>query len=91
MAKCIKCGEVLVLGFYDPWDSGSRYICENCFEKYMDETYGEGKWNVVPEGEVDELGGYYEYVNENDASDKCGTGIFWTDFYDDDNIEEEML
>ena len=64
------------------------YCCEGeCFEKYMDETYGKHRWmGINDDGE----GGYYIYSDENILGGYLGTGIFYTEWFDDEEWIEEL-
>lgn len=57
---------------------GEMYCCEgDCFQKYMDQTYGKNKWMPLGNGEEDEYGGYYIHTADV-VGGYQGTGIFWT-------------
>lgn len=59
------------------------YCCEDCFESYMDELYGKGNWRMV---EDDLCDGYYETFYNGEWA---GTGIFYTEWEDDDDTGDE--
>lgn len=61
---CDICGSPMQSGFTD--DDGDFYCCsDECFKIDMNERYGEGKWRATEDGEENEYGGYYEYLNKN--------------------------
>lgn len=63
---------------------GDFYIHEGkCFAKYMDKTYGKHKWMELGNGEEDEYGGYY-VVAATVVGGIQGTGIFYTEYEEDD-------
>lgn len=63
---------------------GDFYIHEGkCFAKYMDKTYGKHKWMELGNGEEDEYGGYY-VVAAAVVGGIQGTGIFYTEYEEDD-------
>ena len=74
---CEVCGKPLTAGMTD--DLGSFYCCEDCFEKYMDRTYGRNGWR---ETEDDGIGGYYEAMGES-KWEREGTGIYYTEWEDE--------
>ena len=92
MRRCARCKEKIYDGFMIEngcfyWDdSHSNYLCESCFKPYMDETCGVGNWKPTEDGEEDEYGGYY--LEKIDGQWE-GTGIFWTEWYDEDDDDEE--
>ena len=82
---CNICGKPITCCMTN--DNGSFYVCEGeCFETYMDETYGKHKWMALGNGEQDEYGGYY-IAAENVAGGYIGTGIYYTEFDDDEEDE----
>lgn len=68
--QCQCCGEEKYDGMTT--DDGDIWVCEDCFEKYMDETYGKHQWMSVPD---DGCGGYYMVSDVYGAE---GTGIYYT-------------
>lgn len=73
---CDHCGHPIdeELGFFM---DGEGFSChEQCFELYMDETYGKHKWMQVND---DGLDGYYIY-SADVVGGYLGTGIFWTSY-----------
>lgn len=97
MPKCPVCGKPIEFGCM--WDPGSlmedtQLIHEECFEQYMNEKYGVGKWMVVDDDGCD---GYYVWTDEPGAS--CdhytgdtiwyGTGIFYTELEESELKEME--
>ena len=82
MRTCIVCGKKLTAGMTD--NEGDFYAHEGkCFNKYMDEVYGKHKWMEIGKGCEDEYGGYY-LAADNNCSGYTGTGIFWTEWEDDE-------
>lgn len=78
MTFCDYCGKPVILGMTD--DLGDCHVHEECFDNYMNKTYGKGKWKPTEDGEEDEYGGYYLFLNDKDEWE--GTGIFYTEWYD---------
>ena len=83
MKFCDLCGEPLYDGMMDPWGSGDRYLHEECFEEYMNRTYGKGRWRSVDD---DGEGGFYEAKDDN--GNWYGTGAFYSTWPDD---EEDII
>lgn len=77
---CPMCGEHIKEGFFDPGFWGpSRiggHICEKCFARYMNITFGLYKWKTVLD---DNVGGFYEYQNAD--GEWYGTGIYYTTWH----------
>lgn len=67
---CQVCGEECPDGMTD--DQGSLWVCEDCFEKYMDDTYGKGNWEAVDDDGCD---GFYMVKEDGEW---YGTGIYYT-------------
>lgn len=80
MRKCSYCGKKIEAGMTN--DQGDMYLHEGeCFEKWMDKTYGEHKWMEKGDDEVGENGGYYLF--SADVVGGClDTGIYYTEWYD---------
>lgn len=78
---CEVCGKPV----YDGMTDLDVYLHEDeCFPKYMDETYGKHKWmQVNNDGE----GGYYICSCDSMPCGYYGTGIFYTIFEDEDDDE----
>lgn len=72
---CEECGKPYDAGFIA--DCGDWYCCQDCFEDAMDKIYGKGKWRASEE--EGEYGGWYEYLNDDDAWED--TSIFYTEWY----------
>ena len=72
---CDHCGKPIAdgEGFYMDGDGFSCH--EECFEEYMDETYGKHKWMSINDDGCD---GYYIYSEDSVVGGYLGTGIFWT-------------
>lgn len=79
MTFCDYCGKPVIFGMTDYF--GDCHVHEECFEKYMNETYGAGKWKPTDNKEEDEYDGYYLFLN--DKGEWEGTGIFYTEWEDD--------
>ena len=75
LRKCDVCGKYIRDGMTN--DSGDFFVHEECFEKFMDETYGKHKWMSVND---DGCGGYYIYSDDNVVGGYEGTGIYYTDW-----------
>lgn len=67
---CDICGREDSSGMTD--DHREFWVCEWCFENYMDDTYGAGNWKRVDDDGCD---GFY-MVKENGKW--YGTGIYCT-------------
>ena len=97
MRRCARCREKVFQGFtvdesvlfYEPFDG---CICDDCFNAFMDEKYGVGNWKSTDYDEEEEAyeddghGGFYLYQY---SGDWFGTGIYWTEWYDDDDDDED--
>lgn len=70
---CDRCGKPFDVGYTS--EETSMYCCEECFDDYMDETYGKDKWKEVDD---DFCNGYYMYLDDTNNWD--GTGIYWTEW-----------
>lgn len=68
---CMGCGEPMVEGMTN---LETVYVCEECFEPWMDENCP-GGWREVDDDGYD---GYYE---ERIGGELVGTGIFYTTWY----------
>ena len=80
--KCSICGNPVRSGMTD--EEGSFYVHEGkCFEEYMNRTFGKNQWMALGNNETDEFGGYY-IAAANVVGGFQGTGIFWTEWEDDD-------
>lgn len=77
--RCKLCGKLVHDGMMN---EEGFYAHEDCFKVLMDRDYGPGNWR----GSKEELeyGGFYA-VKEGDSW--MDTGIFYTDFEDDDCVE----
>ena len=90
MRKCNCCGKIMTRGFTDECDF---YCCDNCFDDYMNEVFGQDKWKSTEydedenDYEDDGFGGYYLY---NYAGTWFGTGIYWTK-WDENDVDEDIL
>ena len=69
---CTVCHEPMIDGMTD---LEGFYAHEECFEKAMDERFSE--WRQVDD---DGCGGYYEWYDQREC-ERCGTGIFYTEWY----------
>ncbi len=86
MRICEICGKKVTDGMTN--DCGDFYVHEGkCFEKYMDKVYGKHKWMELGGGEEDGEGGYYIY-SEDCAGGYMGTGIYYTEWEEDDEDDE---
>lgn len=89
MTFCNVCGKPVLRGMTT--DNGDCHVHEDCFDKYMDDEYGKGKWKGVDElpdyefPDNDGYGGYYVYLDEN--NEWVGTGIYYTEWEDDFDAE----
>lgn len=78
MRTCEKCGQEITQGFTT--DEGDFYCCEECFEEYMDSTYGKHRWMEIND---DGCGGYYISTDDSYVGGYYGTGIYWTEWEDE--------
>lgn len=62
---CDYCGGIMQEGYTD--DDGDFHTHVECFPKDMDERYGKGNWREIPDGECNDLGGFYEYRESADS------------------------
>lgn len=89
MTFCNVCGKPVLCGMTT--DDGDCHVHENCFEKYMNNEYGKGKWKAIDEfpdydySGDDGYGGYYCYLDDN--NEWTGTGIYYTEWEDDFDVE----
>ena len=89
MTFCNVCGKPVLRGMTT--DNGDCHVHEDCFDKYMDDEYGKGKWKGVDElpnyefPDNDGYGGYYVYLDED--NEWVGTGIYYTEWEDDFDAE----
>lgn len=84
MTFCNVCGKPVIFGMTDDYYGGC-HVHEECFDNYMNKTYGKGKWKPTEDGEEDEYGGYYLFLNNKGEWE--GTGIFYTEWDDDFDVE----
>lgn len=84
MTFCNYCGKPVIFGMTDDYYGGC-HVHEECFDNYMNKTYGKGKWKPTEDGEEDEYGGYYLFLN--DKNEWEGTGIFYTEWEDEFDVE----
>ena len=83
MRYCTHCGKPIVCGMTT--DDGDIYVHEECFEDYMNHTYGKGNWKETENDEDDGAGGYY-LVRDDENSEWYGSGIYYTEWYDDYDV-----
>lgn len=82
MRVCTICGKPITSGMTN--ETGDFYIHEGkCFNKYMNNVYGKHRWMELGNGDQDEFGGYYVVTTEVVGGIQ-GTGIFYTEWEDDD-------
>lgn len=84
MTFCNYCGKPVIFGMTDDYYGGC-HVHEECFDNYMNKTYGKGKWKPTEDGEEDEYGGYYLFLN--DKNEWVGTGIYYTEWEDEFDVE----
>ena len=80
MRYCTHCGKPIDCGMTD--DFGEVWVHEDCFEDYMNKTYGKGNWKSTGGDKEDGAGGYY-LVRDDENSEWYGSGIYYTEWYDD--------
>lgn len=83
--RCAVCGKIVLEGMTDLCDF---YAHEQCFEEYMDRTYGKHNWMCVNDDGED---GYYIVRDDTLVGGFFGTGIFYTVFEDEDYDGPEFL
>ena len=71
---CNYCGGLMQDGMTDEWDF---YSHEECFEKYMDEEFGKGKWRSQESEYPNEADGYYEELVDGEWEP---LGIYYTEW-----------
>ena len=71
---CSRCGKKISNGRTDEVD----YWCDVCFDTYMNETFGPGRWTGV--SEENDKGGYYWYLD--DYGNWQSLNIYWTEWED---------
>lgn len=71
---CGYCGGIMQEGMTDEWD---LYSHEECFEEYMNELFGKGKWRVQMSGEPNEFDGFYEELVDGEWEP---LGIYYTEW-----------
>ena len=81
---CAVCGKPVTAGMTDV--DGNFYVHEgDCFEKYMDDNFGKHRWMEI----VDDFeGGYYIASDDSTAAGYYGTGIFYTEWKDEEGETE---
>lgn len=79
---CDVCGKVVKEGMTD--ECYSFYCHEDCFEKYMDDRFGKHCWMKLGKGAEDGYGGYYLAAEDNNKAGFDGTGIYYTEWKEDD-------
>ena len=77
---CAHCGKPISCGMTD--DFCDIWVHEGCFEDYMNKTYGKGNWKPTENHEEDGNGGYY-LVRDDENSEWYGSGIYYTEWWDD--------
>ena len=83
MRTCKICGKLVTAGMTD--GSGELFLHEApCFEQYMDKTYGKHCWTKIGGKATDGFGGYYIVKDDNEPAGFRGTGIYYTEWEDDD-------
>lgn len=83
MRYCAHCGKPIECGMTT--DDGDFYVHQDCFEEYMNKTYGKGNWKETEDNEEDGAGGYY-LVRDDENSEWYGSGIYYTEWYDDYDV-----
>lgn len=71
---CGYCGGIMQEGMTDEWD---LYSHEECFDDYMNELFGKGKWRVQESGEPNEFDGFYEELVDGEWEP---LGIYYTEW-----------
>ena len=74
--KCIRCGKEITNGYVDEIEK--IYICDECFEKYMNETYGKHMWMYVND---DGYGGHYLVSDDTMINGYLGVGIYRAEWF----------
>ena len=81
MKTCDCCGEEMIGCMTN--DSGDFYVCEDCFNDFMDREYGKGKWMALGNGEEDGAGGFY-ITTADVVGGYEATGIYYTEYWEED-------
>lgn len=84
MRECSVCGDRVYAGMTNI--DNSFYCHEGCFERFMDDAFGKHRWMCLGNNEEDELGGYY-ITTADVACGFEGTGIYYTEWEEDDEDE----
>lgn len=84
---CEVCGRQVNAGMTA--ENSSFYCHEECFGEYMNNTFGEHKWMNLGGYVEDEFGGYYLVADDSEEKGFRGTGIYYTEWEDDDDGEDE--
>ena len=69
--KCVRCGKIITQGYVNEVDK--IYICDKCFKKYMNETYGKHMWMYVND---DGYGGNYLVSDDTMITGYSSPGIY---------------
>ena len=86
--RCIMCGRPVFAGMTNA--DGDFYVHGGeCFEKYMDSVYGEHQWMMLGDDATDGEGGYYIVTDDDAEEGFSGTGIFYTEWEDDEDGEPD--
>lgn len=81
---CQFCGKPMTDGMTD---LETFYTHEGeCFEKEMNRIYGEGMWYPTDD---DGEGGYYVVVPNSPDEESKGTGIFYTVWENEEEVEDD--
>ncbi len=84
MRICTTCGKCITAGMTN--GEGDFYTHEGkCFTKYMNKTYGKHKWMELGVGVTDGQGGFYIHTYDGNMNGFEGTGIYWTEWEEDED------
>lgn len=83
---CAICGKQVNAGMTD--NAGSFYVHEDCFEEFMNNTFGIHGWMMLGGEATDDFGGYYLVTDWDEKSGFRGTGIYYTEWEEDDEDDK---
>ena len=88
---CEVCGQPVMFGCMTDRDGDLHVHPGTCFERYMDDVYGEHKWMAIDDTNyaTDGCDGYY-LVSHPNSRGFCGTGIYYTEYEASPEDAEEL-
>lgn len=79
---CLICGKKVNAGMTD--EDWSFFVHSDCFPTYMDRQFGEHRWMGLGGNAHDEFDGFYIVAADDREEGYCGTGIYYTEWDDDE-------